>query len=212
MNTTFHPEQLFVDRPTWALTMLMVGKLRAGDRQGLCRIRNVSTGGMMIETRMPLGCGQSVSIEARAQQGVTGSIAWIRDDRAGVSFDREVPLDIMLALARNRPNRVQKTRVPRGPRLQVDCRVEVQLSTGRVKAMLKDISQGGAKLTMPLVTQRHDRLLLMVPGLPMKLGIVRWACAYVGIAFAEPLSFDLLAEWLLVREATAMSVNDRTGA
>jgi len=200
MNAPFHPDRQLIERPQRAVTMLMVGKLRAGERQGLCRIRNVSAGGMMIETRLPLEYGEPVAIEARGREKVTGSVVWQRGERLGIQFDHEVPLDTMPAMVPERPSRVLKAKVPRGPRLQVDCKVEVQLSSGRVEAMLKDISQGGAKLILPLVAQRHARVLLMVPGLPMKLAVVCWTAEETGIAFAEPLGFDLLAEWVLVRE------------
>ena len=204
MNAMLHPVRQHVERPERTLTLLMVAKLRTSGREGLCRIRNVSTGGLRLETRMALGCGDPVCVEVRGRREVRGSVAWARDGRAGVSFDSEVALDALLAVAPQRPGRVLKAKIPRGPRLQVDCRVDVQLSSGRVEASLKDISQGGVKLTMSLVLQRDERVLLMLPGLPMKLGIVRWADAEVGIAFAEPLSFDVLAEWLLIREGPAM--------
>ena len=208
MNAPSHSGQLLVERADRAMTMLMVGKLRAGSRQGLCRIRNVSIGGMMIETRLPLACGEEVVIDARGRQEVTGTVVWVLDGRAGVRFAYQLPPDRMLAAVLEPQSRIARNRVPRGPRVQLHCKVEVQLSSGRVDAMLKDISQGGAKLIMPVVMRRHERLLLMVPGLPMKLGLVCWAAEETGIAFAQPLGFDLLAEWLLIREAAAPILAD----
>ena len=180
--------------------MLIAAKLRAGAREGICRIRNVSTGGMMIESRMPLRCDEAVAVELRDRPEVHGLVAWVQDGRCGIRLEAELALDDLLSVAPQRQSRITRTRVARSPRMQVNCRAEVELACGRVEASLLDISQGGARLSMPLVTQRHERLLLMVPGLPMKLGVVRWSGSEVGIAFAQPLSFDLLAEWLLVRE------------
>lgn len=202
MNAPFHPERLFVDREERTVTLLIVAKLRTSAREGLCRIRNVSAGGMLIETRMPLGQGETVTVEIRGQRELSGTIAWADGAKAGISFADDVSLDSLLVLSPAPASRILKARVPRGPRLQVDCKVEVQTSAGRVEGWLRDISQGGAKLSCPFRPQRNERLLLMVPGLPMKLGIVRWVEAEIGIVFAEPLSFDLLAEWMLVREGS----------
>lgn len=73
------------------------------------------------------------------------------------------------------------------------------MADGRAEATLRDISQGGAKVSLPFHTHVGERLLLLVPGLPLKLGIVRWVREDVGVAFAEPLGFDLLADWLVAR-------------
>lgn len=199
MNAPFHPERPLAKRSERTLTMLIVAKLRAGNREGICRVRNVSKGGMMIESRMPLDCGQPVMLDVRDQAGLQGSIAWVRGERSGIRLESELALDGLLSAPPARPSRVTRTKVGRGPRLEVQCEVEVELASGRLKAALKDISQGGAKLSMPLVVQRDERLLLMIPGLPMKLALVRWAGSEIGVAFAEPLSFGTLGEWLLTR-------------
>ena len=190
-----------VERTERTLTLLMVAKLRreAGG-EGLCRIRNVSTGGLMIETRMAIAVGERIAIEVRGRPELLGLLVWVRDGRAGMVFDTEVAIEDMIALAPISPSRIRKTRLPRGPRVSIDCAIEVKLGGGRVVGMLRDISQGGAKLIIPIAPARHERLVLMIPGLPMKLALVCWAGPETGVAFAEPLSFEMLAEWLLIRE------------
>lgn len=200
MNAPFHPESGHSERADRTLTMLVVAKLRVRGIEGLCRIRNISPGGLMFETRLPLDCGDRADIDLRQQREVSGRIVWVRGDRAGMAFDLPEAVDELLPSKPGRTSRIRREPQPRGPRLQMDCTVEVRLPDGRAEAQLKDISQGGAKVSLPFHTQVGERLLLLVPGLPLKLGIVRWLQRDdVGIAFAEPLGFDLLADWLVAR-------------
>lgn len=182
------------------LTLFMVAKLKAdGAGEGLCRVRNISAGGLMLESRMPLRPDACVTIELRGMRTLAGRIVWSQDGRAGVAFDQPVTVEELVGAAQPSRRRVIRNSQPRGPRIIVDCPIEVQLDSGRVEARLIDISQGGAKIALPLVPQRDERLIMMIPGLPLKLAIVRWAGEEVGVGFAEPLPFDLLAEWLMVR-------------
>jgi len=52
------------DRAPRTVTTLLVGKLRcSGMIEHLCRVRNVSVTGMMIETHYTLGYGNWVTVE-----------------------------------------------------------------------------------------------------------------------------------------------------
>jgi len=199
MNAPFNPQRKLSDRAERTLTMLMVAKLRVREVEGLCRIRNISPGGLMLETRLAIDCGDHAEIELRQQRQVSGRIVWVRGDRAGLAFDAPEEVEALLPAKPGRASRIRREPKPRGPRLQMDCTVEVRLPDGRAEAQLRDISQGGAKLSLPLRLRVGEQLLLLVPGLPLKLGIVRWVHGDVGVAFAEPLSFDLLADWLVAR-------------
>ena len=184
------------------LTLFMVAKLKVeGAGEGLCRVRNISSGGLMLESRMPLRPDSRVWIELRGMRTLSGTIVWARDGRAGIKFDEPVTVEELVGPVQTGRRRLLRNSQPRGPRIIVDCPIEVQLDSGRVDARLIDISQGGAKIALRLLPQRDERLILMIPGLPLKLAIVRWAGDEVGVGFAEPLPFDVLAEWLLVRAA-----------
>jgi len=199
MNAPFQSSRKVVNRTERTVTMLTVAKLRVRGLEGLCRIRNISPGGLLLETRLQLDCGDHVEIELRQQRVVSGRIVWVRSGKAGLAFDVPEAVDVLLPARNGRPSRIRREPQPRGPRLQMDCAVEVRLPDGRAEAQLRDISQGGAKLSVPFRTRVGERLLLLVPGLPLKLAIVRWVRGEVGVAFAEPLGFDLLADWLVAR-------------
>ena len=199
---TFEESSRLRERGQRTLTLFMVAKLKVeGAGEGLCRVRNISSGGLMLESRMPLRPDSFVSIELRGMRTLAGRIVWSQNGRAGVSFDQPVTVEELVGPAQTPGRRVLRNSQPRGPRLIVDCPIDVQLDSGRIDARLIDISQGGAKIALPLTPHRDERLILMIPGLPLKLAIVRWAGEDVGVGFAEPLPFELLAEWLLVRAA-----------
>ena len=54
------------------------------------RVRNLSTGGMMIDGNALFHEGAVVSAALRGIGSVAGKIAWIVEDRAGVAFDKEI--------------------------------------------------------------------------------------------------------------------------
>lgn len=192
----------FTAREQRTLTLFMVGKLIATcGGEGLCRVRNLSVGGLMLETCMPLTLGEQVVVELRGTETLSGAVVWAREGRAGIAFHQPVIVEDLVRTAPRLGSRLLKVCQPRGPRVTVDCPIEVQLDSGRIDARLTDISQGGARVALPLMPQRDERVVLMIPGLPLKLAIVRWVGAEVGFAFAEPLPFALLSEWLMVRAA-----------
>lgn len=205
--------RIFPERSERTLTLFIIAKLKMeGGSEGLCRVRNVSAGGLMLETRMSLDAGDRVLIEFRGNRLLRGAVVWTGDRRAGVAFDQPIAVTNLLGTGEPRASRLSRARQPRGPRVLVDCPIEIQLDDGRIGARLVDISQGGARLALPLATRRDDRMILMIPGLPLKLGIVRWSGSEVGVAFAEPLKFDLLSEWLLVRAAGEYRYEEANGA
>ena len=54
------------------------------------RVRNLSVGGMMVDGNAIFHDGSIVSVELRGIGTITGQIVWIIDDRAGISFDKEI--------------------------------------------------------------------------------------------------------------------------
>lgn len=196
------PQQVFVKRADRALTILTVARLVLDDgREGLGRIRNLSETGLMLETPMLLRVGERVRAEMRSQQALTGRVVWATDSRAGVHFDQRIDVAEAIASLPPPPKTLRKSSLPRAPRIAAACAIDVQIDGQRLGAELVDISQGGAKLVAPRTMRRDERVILMVPGLPLKLAIVRWSAdGDVGLTFAEPLPFELLTQWLAIRQ------------
>lgn len=196
------PKHQFANRSDRTLTILTVARLVLEDgREGLGRIRNISETGLMLETPMLLPYGEWVRAEMRSQQTLRGRVVWARDSRAGLQFDRPIDVAEAIACLPPPPKTLRKSSLPRAPRIAAPCSIDVQVDGQRLAAELVDISQGGAKIVAARAMRRDERLILMVPGLPLKLAIVRWtADAEIGLRFAEPLPFGILTEWLAVRQ------------
>lgn len=54
------------------------------------RVRNLSDGGMMGEGNLRVQRGHRLTIQLRHIGAVGGTIAWVQDNRFGISFDEEI--------------------------------------------------------------------------------------------------------------------------
>lgn len=58
------------------------------------RVRNLSDGGMMGEGNLRVQRGHRLTIQLRNIKEVTGSVAWVQDNRFGIAFDEEIDSQI----------------------------------------------------------------------------------------------------------------------
>ena len=76
--------------------MLQTTLRQAGRLSGVvARVRNLSEGGMMVETAVPFSIGDTLDCELRNIGRVAGRVAWATEGRVGVAFD--APIDPKLA-------------------------------------------------------------------------------------------------------------------
>lgn len=54
------------------------------------RVRNLSDGGMMGEGLLRVQRGHRLMIELRNIGAVSGTVAWVQDNRFGIAFDEEI--------------------------------------------------------------------------------------------------------------------------
>jgi len=185
----------YKERAARTMTLLITGKLIKDDREGLCRVRNISSTGMKIETPSHLEVNQIVHVAMRNGGAIAARVAWTRDGAAGLAFLEA--LDVSATLAAQVPqSRILRSRVPRGPRLAIEHPIEVEARRAPHQASLLDISQGGARVRLPFRPALNEALVLTVPGLPLKSGAVRWVQGTeCGVGFYEAFAFDTLAGW-----------------
>lgn len=74
---------------------LMATISREGRADFTARVRNLSAGGMMIETAEALTPGTSVSVQVRGIGAIDGKVAWAGPRRCGIAF--ATPVDPELA-------------------------------------------------------------------------------------------------------------------
>ena len=184
-----------------AMTLLIAGKLVVGEHETLCRVRNMSATGMMIETHRSLSQGDEVCVHLRSSCDLRARVVWTRQGAAGLAFLTPVVLEAVLAAEAPR-SRILRARLPRAPRIAAEGAITVIAGEDTHAASLLDISQGGAKLRFPFLPKQEERLILSIPGMPTKSGAVRWLRdGEAGLAFYEPLPFDLLAQWIEQRRS-----------
>jgi PilZ domain len=191
-------------RDTRLTTILLVARVSSEARDDLCRVRNISAGGMLIETLAPFDVGQRIDVELKNGVTMRSEVRWVKHPDAGVQFDKPVNIEHVLASCAS--SRKSGARATRSPRLSAQCPVTLR-HEGRVQsAVLENISQGGAQLRSNLAIKIDDQVVLFVPGLEPRHAIVRWAhddC--MGFSFIEKLGFSGLAKWLAGPERFALA-------
>jgi len=210
-ETSLVPDQSGpVDRPQRIVTTLLVGKLlcdRTGER--LCRVRNISTTGMAVETDPPLGYGAWVTVELRSGERLQGSVVWSSSGRAGVAFAEPVDVERILAEAKaNQSARVRSivrsAHSPRAPRFEVQCPARIISFGQSYDVAVANLSQSGARLRLPEKMELDTQIVLSLPGLGARRASVRWhRGGAAGIAFVEMIPYSELAAWLGHLEASS---------
>lgn len=177
------------------MTILLVGRIIGATADNLCRIRNISEGGLMAEVRSAFAVGEAVRIVLRNGNMAPGQVRWVRDGAIGIQFD--APLDVEKFLADPGSQKGKAGPVSRAPRLPADAVGEIRFA-GRVERVtVTDLSQGGAGIATDLPIAEGTILTLTIAGLNPIRGAVRWVGdGRMGIGFLEPVAFATLAGWL----------------
>lgn len=182
-------------------TILLIGKMMSRHGEALCRIRNLSSGGLMVEAHVTLEEDDPVRIELKVGDQLAGRVRWTRAGRMGIAFDE--PIDVSATLARATVKTAAQGLV-RAPRFEVDCPAELRGDGRRHGGRLVNLSQGGARLELDFEPEQGQLLVLAVPGLPERKGGVRWVReGAIGLSFVEPLAFEELGLWLVTQQLAA---------
>ena len=72
-------------------SMFLMGMMRRPNGPEVpIKVRNLSSGGMMVESPMGFSKGEPIEADLRGIGPITGKIAWAAGGRVGVAFDRVV--------------------------------------------------------------------------------------------------------------------------
>jgi hypothetical protein len=179
------------------LAILRVAKLITDAGEELCRIRNISAGGIMAETTISHAEGTRIVVELRSDQRLKGTVTWSSAEGIGIRFDDSV--DVAQVLAKKfGDNRL----FARQPRVLVPCVARLRIGAKLHKVHVTDISQGGMKVAIDDPACIGWPVSVTVDGLPRIEGVIRWFHDdYAGIAFKTHVPFDQLTHWLGMRLA-----------
>jgi len=189
----------FPERPPRTVATLLIGRLngtRHHDR--LCRIRNLSAGGMLIQSASGFAPGEQVVVELRCGKPLTGTIAWARDDQAGVRFDTQIDVECLLgSLAGSTGGRSGRV----APRFAAPCPVRVTSLGHSAPAEIEDISQSGVRIRLLSALRLGPTVSIAIPGLGAVQAALRWSRDDVaGLAFLDMIPFAEFDAWLARRQ------------
>jgi hypothetical protein len=172
-------------------TTLRVAKLVSETTEALGVVRNVSAGGMMIDSHASLTVGQVVTVSLFDGHHVEATIIWQKDMTIGLQF--ESPVDVKDLLAG--PPQAAKGKRSRLPRLKADRLAIIDFGSNQITTVrLCDLSQRGARILTDKPLAANQDVWLWLNGVKPVRGTVRWyKDGSAGIAFHELLGVKELS-------------------
>jgi hypothetical protein len=169
-----------------------IGCARADD---LGLIRNISSEGVMIETRLMLHVDEAIFIEIQSGNPMHGRVRWSKDGMTGIQLDR--PIEIAEALrTSSAEDVVDRIRPPRFDRV-VDAALECNSRTW--PTTMRNISLSGAQVTtgQAVILPKNAHTMLRIEGLGTLGGVLRWQRGgSIGMRFEAPLPLRHFQQWL----------------
>lgn len=177
------------------LTLFRVGTIILGDRRELCLVKNISAGGALIRAYCTLEPDMGIHVELKEEQPVSGKVTWVRGTDAGITFDERVDILELLKSSGDGPR-------PRMPRIEARCVCFVREGANLHRAMLHNISQGGASVETVNALNVDADVTVSLPGMAPQEAVVRWSHGNrYGLSFNTVLPLAGLIAWLHERQA-----------
>lgn len=188
------------------LATLPAAKLVTRGFSQLCRIRNISAGGLTAEVIAPHEVGTELQIELDSEHRIPGTVVWTREGLAGVKFNESFDVRALFS-ERTQPAEQQK----RPPRVEVSCAATIRIGNLYHKVEVRDISLGGMKVELQDPTCVGREVTVSVESLRPVCGTVGWyRDGHAGIVFDEAFGFAELAQWLAKRiDIASLRTRDR---
>lgn len=174
------------------LPFLPLARLERVAGASLCRIRNISAGGMMAELSEPVDADEAIIIEIHSHRRIPARVAWIRGANAGFRFDETV--DLRTIFSNGRPRIGYR---PRPPRMEMSCPATLRIAGLFHHVDIRDISAGGIKVALATRVAEGTPVIVAVDHLRPVRGRIRWwTDGIAGVAFEQMLPFEDLILWL----------------
>jgi hypothetical protein len=175
------------------MTILRVGTLIVDGCRELCLIRNISAGGLMAHAYSVLVQGQSVLVELKTNQQISGTVSWVEGANVGIRFAEKVDVEELLATNSTLENGWR----PRLPRVEVDRLATLRCGARIYGVSTRDISQGGVKIETDHPIAVDGGIVLTLDKFRPIEGAVRWYNeGLCGISFNQVIPFRDLMSWL----------------
>lgn len=176
------------------VSVLVLAKVITEGLAQMCKVRDISSTGMRIETRAVLRPGQMLSVEFRSGRRVDGTVRWVREPNAGIEFAAELAVEILLGHA-DRTTIAPRARLPRFERT---ADAVVKRDQELRPAQLLNISMTGACLGVTDAFRVHDPVVVTIDGLPPRSGEVMWIeGGKIGVRFLQAIELAVFNAWLV---------------
>lgn len=174
-------------------TVLVNAAIVQHGADGLCRIRNVSEGGLAVETSLPL-CPGPAQVHLRSGDIVDCTVRWAREGRAGLSLEQPGSAADLVA------RRIAPEHEQPGfgfPRFERSVAVGIAVRGRPYRCMLHSIAPTDVWLIGAPEFPRGEPLTVSVKGLGDLMAMVHEAEKGEMVAlFHSALSFRQLDPWL----------------
>lgn len=181
------------------VAVMRVAKLHTAHGEELCLVRNISDRGLKARIYSDLHARDPLTVEFKSGHRVSGSVIWRQEDQIGVEFDEVHDHVALLNGDEDPPTGFQ----PRAPRVCLEMPGRVRCGARYHRIMLRDISQGGAKVRLAppdCWDEGETTLVLTLPGLSPIEGMLRWHDPEIGgVTFNVPIPLETLARWIVGR-------------
>jgi PilZ domain len=160
--------------------------------EGMGVVRNISEGGMLIQSPLSFEMGEQVAISLLDGDRIEGEIVWQDGSAFGIRFSSWISVDDVLAKS---PSLNEAIR-PRAPRLNVDHPILLRAASCLADARIRDISQQGAKIQFARPLPIECRVQISKGELRPATGSVKWQAGDLfGLEFHRTLSIEELSGW-----------------
>ncbi len=150
--------------------VLRVGIIEDGQRSSFCLLRNISPAGVQVKLFGDFPQGSQVRLRVGDEDPLLGHVVWVRDQIAGIEFERMLAPEQMLRVAQ----KLAPTKRRSSPRLSASARAVMRTCGCTYLAELCDISTSGARVRTRTAMTFGPSVTLNLPHLPAIKCYVRW--------------------------------------
>lgn len=168
-------------------------------RDGLCRVRNLSSGGVMLESNLLLSVDDPVLLQVKSGHRISGRVRWVRGDTAGIAFDDPAAAAYFTGVPQKMASDIVS---PIGyPLFERHCPVRLESGRGHVKVPLLMVSPAGIIVAQPPSWPGEHLYAIYIEGMAMQKARVgeRMMTSdgeVLALLFTQPLHYRLLNDWL----------------
>ena len=170
-------------------TVCRIAKILRIDDAGLWMVRNISDGGMMLTTNVPVAVGEDITVMLSEEISLDGQVAWVDDGRCGIAFSEEIDGEqILRQLAEGKDDGWH-----RPLRVELNAHALASVNHRMRPIEVVNLSQHGAGIIHDGSVEAGMRLNLMLPGGIRREAVVRWSRdGRAGLWLTQPLERHLL--------------------